>query len=70
MPLIDSFNSTDSEITFDLTGIDASIANSLRRIMLSEVKMVSLEGIARVPTPLTTRVDALHPTHAGADGSD
>jgi len=29
--------SSESEMTFDLTGVDASIANSLRRIMLSEV---------------------------------
>ena len=28
---------TDEEIEFDLTGVDASIANALRRILLAEV---------------------------------
>ena len=30
--------STDEELTFDLTGVDASVANALRRIMLAEVR--------------------------------
>jgi DNA-directed RNA polymerase alpha subunit len=37
--------STEEQLTFDLTGIDASIANSLRRIMLSEVPTVAIENV-------------------------
>lgn len=31
-------NLTDSEMQFDLIGVDASIANALRRILLAEVR--------------------------------
>lgn len=34
---IEITNLTDEEIQFDLIGVDASIANALRRILLAEV---------------------------------
>ena len=37
--------SNDEEIVFDLTGVDASIANALRRILLSEVPTVAIETV-------------------------
>ncbi len=33
----------ESELIFDITGIDASIANALRRIMIAEVKWIFLD---------------------------
>ena len=36
---------TDDEIIFDLIGVDASIANALRRILLSEVATIAIETI-------------------------
>ena len=38
-------SSTDSEIVFDLVGVDVSIANALRRIMLAEVPTVAVETV-------------------------
>jgi len=35
----------DEEIVFDLVGVDASIANALRRIMLAEVPTVAIETV-------------------------
>ncbi len=34
---IDIVSSTDEELVFDMVGVDASIANALRRIMIAEV---------------------------------
>ena len=36
---------TDDEITFDLTGVDAAIANALRRILLAEVPTMAIEHV-------------------------
>jgi len=36
---------TPSEVEFDLVGVDASIANSLRRILISEVPTVAIERV-------------------------
>ena len=35
--------SSESEMTFDLTGVDASVANAFRRIMISEVKNIYIK---------------------------
>lgn len=35
---IDIVSSNDEELIFDMVGVDASIANALRRIMIAEVK--------------------------------
>jgi hypothetical protein len=36
---------TDDMIEFDLVGVDAAIANALRRIMLAEVPTVAIETV-------------------------
>ncbi|TMW69493.1 hypothetical protein Poli38472_001649 [Pythium oligandrum] len=36
---------TDEEIVFDLVGVDASIANALRRILLAEVPTMAIEHV-------------------------
>ena len=36
---------TEERVIFDLIGVDASIANSLRRIMLAEVPTVAIEMV-------------------------
>ncbi|KAJ0399335.1 hypothetical protein P43SY_001524 [Pythium insidiosum] len=36
---------TDDEIVFDLIGVDASIANALRRILLAEVSTMAIEHV-------------------------
>ena len=35
----------DDELVFDVSGIDASVANALRRIMLSEVPTMAIEQV-------------------------
>mmetsp|Transcript_5942 Transcript_5942/g.8944 ORF Transcript_5942/g.8944 Transcript_5942/m.8944 type:complete len:347 (+) Transcript_5942:94-1134(+) len=42
---ISLFSQSDDELTFDLSGIDVSIANALRRIMLSEVPTMAVENV-------------------------
>ncbi|XP_064623253.1 DNA-directed RNA polymerases I and III subunit RPAC1-like [Lineus longissimus] len=42
---IDIVKMTDREMEFDLIGIDASIANAYRRIMLSEVPTMAIEKV-------------------------
>jgi DNA-directed RNA polymerase I and III subunit RPAC1 len=37
--------SSEDELEFDLTGVDASIANALRRIMLAEVPTIAIEHV-------------------------
>ena len=36
---------TEDELTFDIIGIDCSIANALRRIMIAEVPVMAIEKI-------------------------
>ncbi len=36
---------TENEIEFDMVGIDASIANAFRRILLAEVPTMAIEKI-------------------------
>ena len=36
---------TENDMDFDLIGVDASIANALRRIMLAEVPTVAIEHV-------------------------
>jgi DNA-directed RNA polymerase I and III subunit RPAC1 len=36
---------TEREMEFDLVGVDASIANALRRIMISEVPTMAIEKV-------------------------
>jgi len=38
-------NLTDTDIEFDLIGVDASIANALRRILLAEVPTIAIEHV-------------------------
>lgn len=42
---IDIISDNDEELVFDMVGVDAPIANALRRILLSEVPSVALETI-------------------------
>jgi RNA polymerase Rpb3/Rpb11 dimerisation domain len=35
----------DEEIVFDLVGVDASIANALRRIFMAEVPTIAIESV-------------------------
>lgn len=37
--------STEEEVEFDLVGVDASLANALRRIMLAEVPVMAIETV-------------------------
>ncbi len=36
---------TDEELVFDMVGIDAPIANALRRILLAEVPSMAIEAV-------------------------
>lgn len=36
---------TDLDMEFDLIGVDASVANALRRIMISEVPTMAIENV-------------------------
>lgn len=36
---------TDAEVTFDLSGVDASVANALRRAMIAEVPTMAIENV-------------------------
>lgn len=38
-------NLSENEIEFDMVGIDASIANAFRRILLAEVPTVAIEKV-------------------------
>ena len=42
---IDIVSLTENEIEFDMVGIDASIANAFRRILLAEVPTMAIEKI-------------------------
>lgn len=42
---INIISDSDEEIVFDMVGVDAPIANALRRILLSEVPSVALETV-------------------------
>lgn len=42
---IDIISDTDEELVFDMVGVDAPIANALRRILLAEVPSVALETV-------------------------
>ena len=42
---VDVRHCTDEEIEFDLIGVDASIANAYRRIMLAEVPIMAIEKV-------------------------
>lgn len=43
--MIDITKLTDSEIEFDLVGVDVSIANALRRILMAEVPTIAIENV-------------------------
>jgi DNA-directed RNA polymerase I and III subunit RPAC1 len=42
---IDIIEQTDSDIVFDLIGVDVSVANALRRILIAEVPTVAVETV-------------------------
>ena len=42
---IDIITASEQEIVFDLVGVDASMANALRRIMMAEVPTVAIEKV-------------------------
>ncbi len=42
---VDIASATENELVFDLSGVDTSIANALRRIMLAEVPTVAIENV-------------------------
>eukprot|EP00794_Sanderia_malayensis_P020214 gene20214-22190_t len=42
---VDVIKSTDTEMEFDMIGIDASIANAYRRIMIAEVPTMAIEKV-------------------------
>ena len=42
---VEVISSSEDELEFDLIGVDASIANALRRIMLAEVPTVAIEHV-------------------------
>ena len=42
---IDIKHRSDEEIEFDMTGVDASIANAYRRIMIAEVPIMAIEKV-------------------------
>lgn len=43
--IIEMYFSSDEEVLFDVIGIDAPIANALRRILLSEVSTIAIENV-------------------------
>lgn len=42
---IEIISETDDEIVFDMVGVDAPIANALRRILIAEVPTVAIEQV-------------------------
>jgi DNA-directed RNA polymerase I and III subunit RPAC1 len=40
---------TPSTIEFDLVGVDAAIANALRRVLIAHVRRLSFSGIDHFP---------------------
>lgn len=43
--IIELFSSTEEEVLFDIYGLDAPIANAIRRILLSEVPTIAVENV-------------------------
>ncbi|CAN0473978.1 unnamed protein product, partial [Ascophyllum nodosum] len=42
---VETVDGDENELVFDLVGVDASIANALRRILLAEVATVAIEHV-------------------------